>query len=102
MNVSKKEMFLIALVVIMAFLYLGFFTDWFRRKTIRIESTVRSLREAWGPEGRADPGGKQSGNVTFSLHKEYRLTSVQVVPAAEGKTNHFAHALWSLTSKKGS
>jgi len=102
MNVSKKEIILVALVVMMAGLYVYHFTDWFRHKTIRIESTVRSLREAWGPNGRVDTTGKQINNITFSLHKDYRLTSVQVIPAAEARTNRQAHALWSLASKKGS
>jgi hypothetical protein len=102
MNISKKEIVLVALVVLMAGLYVYYFTDWFRPKFIRIEYTVRSLREAWGGNGRRADAGKQAHNVTFSLHKDYRLTSVQVVTAAESRTNKYAHALWSLTSKSGS
>ena len=102
MNISKKEITLISLVVVMAGMYVIFFTDWFRPKFIRIEYTVRSLRDAWGPNGRVDPTGKQVNNVSFSLHKDYSLTSVQVVSLAEARTNKFPHALWSLTSKSGS
>ena len=103
MNISKKEIVLVALVVLMAGLYVFYFTDWFRPKFIRIEYTVRSLREAWGGGGRrVDLASKQPNNVTFSLHKDYRLTSVEVVSAAEAQTNKYPHALWSLISKDGS
>jgi hypothetical protein len=103
MNISKKEIVLVALVVVMAGLYVYYFTDWFRPKYIRIEYTVRSLREAWGGNGRrTDLAEKQPHNVTFSLHKDYRLTSVEVVKLAESQTNKYAHALWSLTSRSGS
>jgi hypothetical protein len=103
MNISKKEIVLVALVVVMAGLYVFYFTDWFRPKFIRIEYTVRSLREAWGGGGRrVDLASKQPNNVTFSLHKDYRLTSVEVVSVAEAETNKYPHALWSLVSKSGS
>jgi hypothetical protein len=102
MNVSRKEIVLIVLVMMMTGLYGYYFTDWLRPKCIRIESSVRSLREAWGPNGRVDPAGKQLANVSFSLHKNYRLTFVQVVPLAEARTNRDVHPLWSLASKSGS
>src|SRR5690242_7309493 len=99
MNVSKKEIALVVMVILTAGLYVWYFTDWFRPKFIRIEYTVRSLREAWGGKGRVDPTGTQVNNVSFSLHKDYRLTSVQVFSLEESKTNKYPHALWSLTSK---
>ena len=64
---------------------------------------MRSSREAWGGNGqRVDRGDKAGGDVTFTLHGDYRLTSVQVVPLTEFKTNRFAHPLWHLVSKSGS
>jgi hypothetical protein len=102
MNVSKKEIILVAFVAMMAGVYAYFFTDWFRPKFIRVESSVRPVREAWGPNGRVDRAGKQLNDVSFSLHKDYRLTSVQVVALDEARTNRYPHALWSLASKSGS
>ncbi len=100
---SKKEIVLVLFVAILGGLYVINFTDWFKTKFIRIEHTVRSLREAWAGNGRrADPTGKQVNNVTFALHKDYRLTSVQVVPLAEARTNKYVHPLWHLVSKPGS
>lgn len=99
---TKKEIFLVSIVIAMGGLYAVYFSGWFGPKFIRIEHTVRPVREAWGVNGRADPNGKQVNNVMFSLHKDYTLTSVKVVPAAEFQTNKYAHPLWHLVSKSGS
>jgi hypothetical protein len=89
---SKKNIFLVALVVVLAGLYVVYFTDWFRPKFIRIEHTVRSV----------SAGGRELNNVTFSLHKDYRLTSLKVVSSAEYQTNDHTAALWHLVAEKGS
>ncbi|HLP75730.1 MAG TPA: hypothetical protein VK327_02350 [Candidatus Paceibacterota bacterium] len=99
---SKKEYFLIGVVVVLAGLYAVFFSDWFKPKFIRIEHTVRSSREAWGGNGRVKPAFKDAGGITFSLHNPYKLTCVRVFVAAELETNKFAHPVWHLVSKKGS
>ena len=90
---TKKDIFLISIVVVLAAVYVVYFSGWFGPKFIRIEHTVRSMRE---------PSGRDVNNVTFSLHKNYQLTLVKVVPAAEYQTNRYAHALWQLVSPKGS
>jgi hypothetical protein len=100
---NKKEYILIGLVALLAGLYIVFFSDWLKPKFIRIEHTLRASREAWTGNGRrAEPAGKGAGSVTFALHKDYQLTSVQVFAAAEIRTNKFAHPLWHLISKAGS
>ena len=100
---SRKEWILITLVVVLVGLYAVFFTGWFRPKVMRIEHSARSLREAWSGSRRVDPTGKQAlGNVTFALHRNYKITSVKLVPLADYQTNKYAHALWELTAKSGS
>lgn len=101
---NRKEWVLVALVLVLGGLYVVVFSGWFGPKVIRVEHTVRSLREAYGSGGRrVDPAGQQTlGNVSFSLHKNYKLTSVKVVAAAEARTNKYPHALWELTAKDGS
>ena len=101
---NRKERMLVALVLVLGGLYVVVFSGWFGPKVIRVEHTVRSLREAYGPGGRrVDPTGQQAlGNVSFSLHKNYKLTSVKVVAAAEARTNKYPHAFWELTAKDGS
>ena len=92
---TKKNIFLLSVVVVLTGLYVVYFTDWFRPKFIRIEHSVRSLP---APGSRA----RSINNVTFSLHKDYRLTSLKVVPAAEFQTNAYVRPLWNLVSEKGS
>jgi len=101
---SRKEYFLVGLVVVLVGLYAVFFTDWFRPKSMRIEHSTRSLREAWSGGGqRVDMTGKRElGNVMFALHWNYKLTSVKVVPLAEYQTNKYARPLWELVAKSGS
>lgn len=100
---NRKEYCLIGLVVVLVGVYAVFFTDWFRNRPIRIEHTARSLRDAWtGGGARLYTNSKPAQGVTFSLHKDYRLTSVSVVPLAEYLTNQFAHPLWHIVADKGS
>lgn len=102
-TMSRKEYCLIGLVVVLVGIYAVFFTDWFRTRPIRIEHTLRSPREAWTGTGtRLDTNSRPAQGVTFSLHKDYRLTSVSVVSLAEFLTNQFAHPLWHIVADKES
>jgi hypothetical protein len=98
---TKKEILLVALVVILGGVYVCFFTDCFRPRIIRIEHSARPLREAWAGGQRVNPAGARSDSVTFSLHNDYRLTSVQVVSAAEARTNQYARRFWHLVCTTG-
>jgi hypothetical protein len=102
MNLSRKEIFLVVLVVALGGWYVIFFSDWFKPRFIRIEHTVRSSREGWAGSNRVEVASKWAGSVTFTLHKPYKLTSVRVVPLAEIETNKYAHPVWHLVSKEGS
>jgi hypothetical protein len=99
---SKKEYFLVGMVVVLAGLYVVFFSNWFKPKFIRVEHAVRSSRDAWAGGQRVMADTKSAGSVTFALHRNYRLTSVRVVRADEIATNKYAHPLWHLVSKAGS
>ncbi|MEO6181647.1 MAG: hypothetical protein ABIP71_00770 [Verrucomicrobiota bacterium] len=100
---KRKDYFLVGLVAVLGGLYAFYFTDWFAHKSIRIEHTVRSVQGGWPTVGRpVNPTVKPVNNVTFSLHKDYKLTSVKVMLAADARTNQYAHPLWHLTSKQGS
>ncbi len=101
---SRKEWILVAIVLVLGGVYVGFFSGWFGPKIIRVEHTVRSAREAWGPGGkRVSPAGApELGNVSFSLHQSYKLTSVKVVAVGDLRTNKYPHALWQLTAPAGS
>jgi len=96
---SKKEIFLIALTVILAGIYVRYFTDWFRPKRIRIEHTIRPYLDPRG-SGATAPAAGQPGRfiVTFALSHECRLTSVKVVALSEWLTNKNARPLWHLVA----
>lgn len=100
---TKKEYLLTGMVLVLGCLYIYFFTGWFAPKIIRIEHTIRPARAVWSSDGQpAVPIGRQAINVTFALNREFELTSIQVVPAAEYETNRYAHPLWHLVSEDGS
>jgi len=102
-NMKASERFFLGAAVVLGGLYVGFFTDWFRDRPIRIEHTTRPLRDAWRGDGtRLDPSRRPGLDVSFSLHGNYRLTSVKVVPLADYRTNRFAHPLWHVVSEDGS
>ncbi len=100
---NRKEYFLVGLAVGLGGLYAFYFSDWFKPKIIRIEHTVRAVQGGWATVGRpSDPADKPVNNVTFSLHKDYQLTSVKVLVADDARTNQQAQPLWHLVSKHGS
>ena len=100
---NRKEYLLVGLAVVLGGMYALYFTDWFGHKIIRIEHAVRTVQGDWATAGRrANPAVKTVNNVTFSLHKDYRLTLVKVMVAADARTNKYAHLLWHLVSKSGS
>ena len=87
---TKKNIALIALTVVLAAIYVYYFTDFFRKGTIQIYSQIRPQIT-----GKDQP---PVFNVSFTLDQKYKLTSVKVVPAAEYQSNKYAHPVWSLMS----
>jgi hypothetical protein len=90
----KKQPLLLAFALVLATLYVLFFTDWTRKKEIQISYT--NLRVS--PDGNNDP----TVLFIFDNKVKYRLASVKVVSAADAATNKHPHALWHLVSTAGS
>ena len=86
----KKNLFLIGIVLVLAVVYIIFFTGWFRPKIIHISHTSRPAAGA--------RGGSPVSRLAFSLGDYYELTEVKVVPLAEWQTNKEAQPLWHLVS----
>jgi hypothetical protein len=88
---EKKQWFLCAVAIVLAGLYICFFTDWFKPTTIQISHTARPI-----------PSRSSRGTMTvamaFGLDRNYRLTEIKVVPLAEWQTNHSVLPLWHLVS----
>ncbi len=91
---NKKNFILIAIVLVLAGVYVVYFTSWFRPKTIQISHTSRPARPA--------RSGPAASRLVFSLEDYYKLTEVKVVPLAEWQTDHGAPPVWHLVSDSNS
>lgn len=94
---TQKEITLVVFTVILAGVYLCCFTDWLKEKHIGIEHAVRPNVAI--PSRRGNPGNPANQfayTLTFSLGREYKLTSVKVVPAAGFQANQNVPPLWHL------
>ena len=96
---TKNGIFLIAIFVILAVLYVRFFTDWFNKETIQIIPQIRPGRASSIPR---PPGAPPVSPVSFAFDGKYRLTSVKVVAADDYATNKYANPLWYLISDSNS
>jgi hypothetical protein len=90
---KKKDFILIAFALVLAGVYVVYFTDWFKTKTIHISHTSR-------PSGGRD--GQSAMRLSFALGDYYNLTEVKVVPLAALQTDPLAQPVWHLVSDSGS
>jgi hypothetical protein len=93
---TKKNWMLAALAVVLAVVYVIYFTDWFRPKTVTIFSAYRDL----GVRAAREQGALSA--LRFSSNRELRLTEIKVVSCADLATNKNAFALWHLISESNS
>ena len=96
---TKNGIVLSFIAVILAAVYIVYFTDWFQKEGIQIIPTIRPGRVSSIPRG---PDQDDVHLVTFALDGKYRLTSVKVCIAAELATNNYARPLWHLISDSNS
>jgi hypothetical protein len=93
---NKKNCFLVFVVLVFASVYVIWFTDWFKTKTIHITSTNSRVNRV-----------NRSGNsatipVIFKFERPYELTELKVVELDAFQTNKLAEPLWHLVSDSGS
>src|SRR5260221_12932179 len=84
----SKQTVLISLAILLASLYVYFFTDWVNRPRIQIIAQTRPIQRR-GQTAKVYP-------VSFLLDGRYNLTSVKVVSLGAFATNKFAPPLWYL------
>jgi hypothetical protein len=98
---NRKKIILTVFFLAAAALYLYIYRDAFVRQPIQISHTFR-LRAM---SARMDPNGTPE-NIplipTFSLGRDYQLTSVKVIRLDELKAKGFAHPLWELVADSSS
>src|SRR5437764_13514857 len=95
---TKNGIALTVVFVILAVVYVRFFTDWFAKETIQIIPQLRPGR----PSSIPHPGAPPVSPVSFAFDGKYRLTSVKVVAADDFATNKYANPLWYLISDSNS
>ena len=95
---TKNGIALTSLLVILAVVYVCYFTDWFNKETIQIIPQIRPGR----PSAIPHPGAPAVSPVSFAFDGKYCLTSVKVVAADDFATNKYANPLWYLISDSNS
>jgi len=93
---TKKNWFLVIVAVGLAAIYIVYFTDWFRPKTIHIFHASRAMNTS----RRANADGILP--VRFGFDNALQLTSIKVVPVDVLKTNGFPQPVWHLVSDSNS
>ncbi len=88
---TKKNWILVLCTLVLAVVYVGFFTDWFKPANVQISHTTRPLPSR-------SPRNATTVAVAFSLNRDYGLTEIKVVPLVEWQTNHSVLPLWHLVS----
>jgi hypothetical protein len=97
---TKKNIFLIAaFLIVVGSIYFYLYRDYFRKPDIQIMHTIRAMHSR---QRTRTPAGDPPESIIFSMNREYNLTYVKVVSAAEAATNKYAHPLWELKSQSNS
>jgi hypothetical protein len=81
---NKQTILLVGVALVLATLYIAYFTDWLKPKNIHV---------FW----RISPANASA--VVFYLDKAYPLTSVEVVATEDARTNKYPHALWHMVAQ---
>lgn len=95
---TKKSIVLIVLAVVLAGVYVAFFTDWFVKPQIQILPQIRPPTRG----SRVAPGDVATYPVTFAFDRKYQFTEIKVVSADDEKTNKYPHAVWHMISDSNS
>jgi len=96
---TKRNWMLIFFAVVLAGVYVFYFTDWFKTKTIHITDTSRSINRYYL---RGQKNNSATLTVIFTFEREYEFTEVKVVRLDAFQTNKLAEPLWHMVSDSGS
>jgi hypothetical protein len=99
---TKKNIFLIAIVLLLGGVYVYFFSDWFVSEDIQIAHTVRQQHITKRARGGRPATTETVYAVSFGLNGKHKLTSVKVVVVSDAETNKYPHAIWNLVTDSNS
>ena len=92
---TKKNWLLTVALIALAGVYVFYFTDWFKPKTIHISHTSRAFRPRFGNT----PAASQAQiPLTFGVEPQCMLTEIKVVPLAAWQSNQNILPLWHLVA----
>jgi len=94
---TKKNIFLALLAVVLGGVYVVYFTDWFKPKTVQIFHTFRPVRQL-----RAKPRDGVLPDLRFGINQKLRITDLKVVSVEALQTNEHALPTWHLVSDSNS
>lgn len=92
---DKQSKILIATAIVLAVVYVAFFTGWFRPQTVGIFHTTRYVQ-------RGGRSGKPVQRLMFGLSRRLRLTELKVVSLAATNASQDSLPLWHLVSSSNS
>ena len=99
MEITRKEIFLVGLVLALVAVYVGWFTDWFKPQVIHVEFSARPYVVPQTRRGADGEVQKVNWSITFALGRNYGLTSVRVVDSAKFAGDPNTPALWRVEGK---
>jgi len=93
---TKRKWVLIAIALLLAFVYIYHFSDWFKPKIIQISYTERSLPSR-------NPSRAGFPAILFGFGGQlYQISEIKVVPLAAWQTNQTVSPVWHLVSNSRS
>ena len=99
MEISRKELLLVGVVVALLAVYIAFFTDFGKAQIIPVQFTARPYVQARTRRTADGETEKVTWSLTFALGRKFPLTCVRVVDSAKFAADPKAPALWWLTGK---
>jgi len=96
---NKKNWLMVIGLLVLAGVYVFYFTDWFKPKIVHIAHTSRALGQRFGGNTGVNPAAL---SITFSLEPPCKLTEIKVVPLAAWQTNQNTLPVWHLVAGSNS
>ncbi len=99
---TRKQVMLIALAVLLGGISLYLNKDWFAKDDIHIIHRSRPVRSGFFRRGKRPETRPAVEPVFFSFDRKLKLTSLKVIPVQDIETNKHPHPIWDLTSDSNS
>lgn len=99
---TKKQILLLAVAVVLLGAYAYYFSDWFASEHIQIVHTLRPYTPSKRGRARGGDDNPAANTVSFGFNRKVHLTEVKVIPVSDLATNKYAHPIWHLVSESNS